>query len=88
MATDKPKIGDPENRAQVRFYCRRGMCELEDILYPFFDGQYENLTVDQQHAFATLLSSEDNELWQWLVTKESEPPEPFQEIVKIIHDSK
>lgn len=73
--------------AKIRFNCRRGMSELEEVLYPFFDEYFGQLNEEQQHAFVDLLSAEDTELWDWLVTKQAEPPAKYQDIVRLIHDA-
>ncbi len=78
---------DKSTAAKIRFNCRRGMGELEDILYPFFDNYFANLSVEQQQEFADLLTSEDTELWDWLVTKQAEPPAKHQQIVELINNA-
>ena len=73
------------NPAKVRFNCRRGMSELENILYPFFDQHFAALSIVQQQAFVDLLAAEDTELWDWLVIKQSEPPDMHKDIIQIIY---
>lgn len=75
------------NFAKVRFQCRRGMSELENILYPFCDQRFNDLTVAEQQDFVTLLAAEDTELWDWLVTRQAQPPKSLQHIVRLIHDA-
>ena len=73
------------SKAKLRFNCRRGMSELENILYSFFDQNFDSLSNSQQIAFEELLSAEDNDLWNWLVTKQDTPPASLQDLIKVIH---
>lgn len=75
------------NQAKIRFNCRRGMSELENILYPFFDKYFTALSINLQHDFSSLLSHEDTDLWDWLVTFQAEPPRLLQEIVSRVKNA-
>jgi succinate dehydrogenase flavin-adding protein (antitoxin of CptAB toxin-antitoxin module) len=63
------------------------MCELEDVLYPFVDHHFANLTVDEQQSFAQLLAAEDTQLWAWLITKEQLPPAHLKIIINKINNA-
>tara|TARA_R110000868_G_scaffold84822_6_gene238935 strand:- start:5029 stop:5277 length:249 start_codon:yes stop_codon:yes gene_type:complete len=73
------------NKNKLRFHCRRGMGELEDILYPFFDEKFDLLSHEQQQNFSKLIECEDIELWDWLVTKVKTSPEQHRAIVELIN---
>lgn len=52
---------------RVRWACRRGMLELDQLLLPFFDNCYHLLPESIQQLFQTLLSLEDPLLYQWFI---------------------
>ncbi len=55
---------------QLRWYCRRGMLELDLLLAPFLENQYADLNEEEKLLFEQLLASEDQDLYDWLVKKE------------------
>lgn len=71
--------GLPES-VSVRWQCRRGMLELDMMLLPFFESQYEDLTFDEKVAFIDLLTESDQTLYQWLIGRE----EPETKALKAI----
>ena len=71
--------------ARLRFHCRRGMKELDDLLLAFFTQRFTSLNEQQQANFSALLSREDTELWDWLVVRQAIVPESFSEIVNLIN---
>ena len=52
---------------RVRWVCRRGMKEVEEVLLPFFEAEYAQMTVDEQTQFADLLECSDPDLFTWLI---------------------
>ena len=75
-----------DNLARLRFLCRRGMKEVEDILFLFLEQYYTHLTFEQQQQFFKLLQCEDPQLWDWLVIKNKQPDAKLQDIVTVIND--
>lgn len=69
------------NAKQLRWRCRRGMLELDCILIPFFDGQFESLTPEEQQLFAELLQLDDPTLANWLMQRVPATV-PFQALVE------
>ena len=55
------------NTARLKFLCRRGMKELDEILNPFFDDHFANLSPELKENFAALLNQEEPSLFDWLV---------------------
>lgn len=53
----------------IRWQCRRGMLELDEILLNFFVNHYENLSAIMQQTFARLLQENDSDLFDWVVGK-------------------
>jgi antitoxin CptB len=72
--------------ARLRWDCRRGMLELDLLLLPFFEKQFPNLPEHEQKLFTRLLACTDQDLYDWLVKKESpNDPELITIIEQIIH---
>ncbi|MGM0631933.1 MAG: succinate dehydrogenase assembly factor 2 [Pseudomonadota bacterium] len=52
------------------WHSRRGMLELDLLLLPFARERVPELDAGQQEAYVTLLRSEDQDLFAWLVDRE------------------
>ncbi|GGA74692.1 hypothetical protein GCM10011369_15640 [Neiella marina] len=74
------------NLARLRWGCRRGMLELDVILEPFFDNQFESLSETQQQVFERLLSCDDPELFAWIMGHEDCSDPDLAAMVKTIVD--
>ncbi len=51
---------------RLRWRCRRGMRELDQLLGWYLDTRYARTSPDQRAAFAELLEQQDPDLWNWL----------------------
>ncbi len=70
--------------ARVRWRCRRGMKELDELLAGFFDARYEDLDPGGRTAFETLLSLQDPEILDLLAGRTQAENAPLDEIVQQI----
>jgi len=52
--------------SRLRWRCRRGMRELDQLLGWYLDARYAQGTAATKTAFSTLLEQPDPELWDWL----------------------
>lgn len=52
--------------ARLRWRCRRGMRELDQLLGWYLDVRYPGASEGAKVAFSTLLDQPDPELWDWL----------------------
>jgi antitoxin CptB len=52
--------------ARLRWRCRRGMRELDQLLGWYLDARYADTGDAAKVAFSTLLDQPDPELWDWL----------------------
>ena len=66
---------------RIAWQCRRGMCELDDLLQNFFRRQYDQLSQEESHAFEALLPSPDPLLLDYLMGR-SVPEE--REIAELV----
>jgi antitoxin CptB len=51
---------------RLRWRCRRGMRELDQLLGWYLETRYARATSGEQAAFVDLLEQPDPELWAWL----------------------
>ena len=67
--------------ARLRWRCRRGMRELDQLLSGWLDARYPHADASAQRAFAELLEEPDPQLWDWLSGREAPPRGDWQSIV-------
>ena len=65
---DQSAIADEEAR-RLRWQCRRGMLELDQILMPFLDHGYRQLDQARRADFTHLLSQQDQDLSNWFMSR-------------------
>lgn len=56
-----------EQKARVKWACRRGMLELDVLIMPFFEQCFDDLSETEQQAFIDLLACDDPDLFTWLM---------------------
>ncbi|MBS0514769.1 MAG: succinate dehydrogenase assembly factor 2 [Proteobacteria bacterium] len=54
------------DEGRLRWRCRRGMRELDQLLGGWLDARYAQADESARAAFADLLEQPDPELWRWL----------------------
>jgi antitoxin CptB len=57
--------------ARLRWRCRRGMRELDQLLGWYLDTRYAQASATERAAFSSLLDQPDPELWSWLTGREA-----------------
>lgn len=76
------------DKNRVKWASRRGMLELDLILSPFVDENYDELSAVDQARFWSLLECEDQDLFGWLM-KRIDPEQPeLLAIVQQVRDSR
>ena len=70
----------------VGYRCRRGLLELDQILVPFFNSHYQQLTEAQKSAFKMLLEQTDPQLQAWFFGG-GDRPKIVATILKIMQQS-
>lgn len=81
--------GEPELRA-LRWRCRRGMRELDQLFARYLDLRWPAAPDTERGVFRRLLDCEDDRLWAWC-SGASRPDDPefdalVQRILAIPHD--
>lgn len=57
----------PEEKARIKWACRRGMLELDVVIMPFFEERFDSLTEKEQQNFVSLLECDDPDLFTWIM---------------------
>lgn len=73
-----------QDKARLKWACRRGMLELDVLLGKFLENCYEKLPDEHKRYFVELLSCTDPELYAWLTGHETPPDEHLRTIVELI----
>ncbi|CZF83695.1 Antitoxin CptB [Grimontia celer] len=78
-----------EDKARIKWACRRGMLELDVIIMPFFEECFDTLTEEEKHHFVALLECDDPDLFTWLMGHgRSDKPELAAMIDKIVEHNR
>ncbi|MFS8137865.1 MAG: succinate dehydrogenase assembly factor 2 [Thermomonas sp.] len=56
---------------KLRWRCRRGMRELDQLFERWLDGAWRQSPTAQREVFLRLLDSEDDRLWRWFLGHEA-----------------
>ena len=72
------------NKTRLRWACRRGMLELDLILLPFFENQFDQLSKVQQQAFEALLEEPDQDIYAQVLNFQPCSDPKFSEILDAI----
>ncbi|RLJ20820.1 succinate dehydrogenase assembly factor 2 [bacterium endosymbiont of Escarpia laminata] len=69
---------------RLRWQCRRGMLELDLLLFAFLENEYSSLDRETRKDFSTLLEYPDQTLQSWLISDSKIADKQMFEIVRII----
>ena len=73
-------MDDPE-LSRLRWRCRRGMRELDQLLTRWLEWDYPNADATQRAVFEKLLVCEDDQLWRWFIGRETPDEKDLDELV-------
>ncbi|HHI77318.1 MAG TPA: succinate dehydrogenase assembly factor 2 family protein [Gammaproteobacteria bacterium] len=59
-----------EELRRLRWQCRRGMLELDEMLLGYLERRYPDADVAERRAFQRLLQAQDPELQRWLLLEQ------------------
>ncbi|NND65186.1 MAG: hypothetical protein HKM24_04385 [Gammaproteobacteria bacterium] len=74
----------PMSMSQLRWRCRLGMRELDELLVHYVDKHYEQSTESQKNTFAQLLELSPPELTAYLLGREQPASDEQQQLVAVI----
>ena len=62
---------DEAELRKLRWRCRRGMRELDQLLERWLDRAWRQSPTDERAVFLRLLATEDDTLWRWFLGHEA-----------------
>ncbi len=71
-------------KKKILWQCRRGLWELDAILIPFVEQNFDDLDISNQNLFKELLSYEDVEVFDLLVNQKEPEDINIKPLVDII----
>ncbi|MEH6419058.1 FAD assembly factor SdhE [Pseudomonas sp. CGJS7] len=69
---------------RLRWRCRRGMRELDQLLGRYLDREWRQASEAQRGVFLRLLETEDDKLWHWFMGHEDAHDAQLRELVGFI----
>jgi antitoxin CptB len=72
---------------KLAWHSRRGMLELDLLLTPFVEHHLRTQAPEDQELYRELLAEEDQDLFAWLVQRETAPSDGLRRIVSLIRSS-
>jgi antitoxin CptB len=76
--TDEPEL------KRIRWRCRRGMRELDQLFGRYLDRSWPTESEAQRVVFLRLLDCEDDKLWRWFMGYEQCPDAELAALVERI----
>lgn len=71
---------------RLRWRCRRGMRELDQLLGRYLDRAWRQSSEDERGVFLRLLETEDDKLWHWFMGHEEAQDARLQGLVEKIRN--
>ena len=69
---------------RLRWRCRRGMRELDQLLTRWLNREWTAASDAQREVFLRLLDSEDDRLWRWFLGHETAPDAALDSLIQYI----
>ncbi len=70
--------------SRLRWQCRRGMRELDELLLAYLEERYPVADDDEKAAFTAVLALADPELNGYLLQRQTPQPEPIARVINHI----
>ncbi len=83
-AQGEPFDDDEVELRRLRWRCRRGMRELDQLMTRWLDREWRQSTPAVRADFLRLLASEDDRLWKWFLGQETAPDAALDTLVQRI----
>ncbi|GAB3365685.1 succinate dehydrogenase assembly factor 2 [Lysobacter rhizosphaerae] len=75
---------DEAELRRLRWRCRRGMRELDQLLGRYLDREWRQSPAAERGVFLRLLETEDDRLWHWFMGHETADDVDIQTLVERI----
>ncbi|MBY4597204.1 succinate dehydrogenase assembly factor 2 [bacterium BD-1] len=79
-------MSDDAELRRLRWRCRRGMRELDQLMLRYLDGRWAAADEAERSLFLRLLDAEDDKLWRWFMGRERPEDSGLDGIVQRIID--
>ena len=79
-------MSDDAELRRLRWRCRRGMRELDQLMLRYLDGRWPSADEAERSLFLRLLDTEDDKLWRWFMGRERPGDSDLDGIVQRIID--
>lgn len=77
-------MSDTADIGRLRWRCRRGTRELDQLVGWWLDERYLPSSREQKVAFAALLEEQDPDLWDWVMARTRPANPAFADIIDAI----
>ncbi|WP_147652451.1 succinate dehydrogenase assembly factor 2 [Vulcaniibacterium gelatinicum] len=77
-------MSDEAELRRLRWRCRRGMRELDQLLERWLDRGWAQSSEAERGAFLRLLDCEDDRLWRWFLGHETPDDDALRALVERI----
>jgi antitoxin CptB len=75
-------MSDEVEFRRLRWRCRRGMRELDQLLTRWLDREWPSASETERGVFLRLLDCEDDRLWRWFLGHEVAPDAALDALVQ------
>ncbi|TNJ34705.1 succinate dehydrogenase assembly factor 2 [Arenimonas terrae] len=79
-------MSDEAELRRLRWRCRRGMRELDQLMLRYLDGRWPAADETERAVFLRLLDTEDDKLWRWFMGRETPQDADLDVLVRTIID--
>lgn len=80
------RAADDAELRRLRWKCRRGMRELDQLLARYLDQSWRQSPASERGVFLRLLDTEDDTLWHWFMGHERPDDAELAALVQRIRD--
>ncbi|MGB5576092.1 MAG: succinate dehydrogenase assembly factor 2, partial [Woeseiaceae bacterium] len=77
-------LGPMSEESRLRWQCRRGMRELDELLIRYLEERYPLADEDEKTAFEAVLALADPELNGYLLQRQTPASEPIADVIRKI----
>jgi antitoxin CptB len=74
-------MNDEAEFRKLKWRCRRGMRELDQLFERWLDTRWRAASTEQRDTFLRLLDSEDDRLWRWFLGHETPSDDALRALV-------
>jgi len=75
---------DDAELGRLRWRCRRGMRELDQLMLRYLDRRWPVADDAERSVFLRLLACEDDKLWRWCMGRERPEDQELHVLVQLI----